>query len=109
MSEFIYRKANLLAPETQALLGSVLVAIPKVAVEELKAKPSHQYQQEDDLFRELVNDSDYKIINGLVRSPFDRVSTQFEAFPILETGDLPNPVATSRDGKKFWPLEQRGS
>jgi hypothetical protein len=104
MSEFIYRKANLLASDTHALLGSVLVAIPKTALEELKAKPTYKSWQEDALFRELVNESDFQIINRLVLSPFGRVTTEFEVFPLAETGDLSNPTATSADGKQFWRL-----
>jgi hypothetical protein len=104
MSEFIYRKANLLAPDTRALLGSVLVAIPRSAIEELKARPDRKHVEEDALFRELVDDSDLKIISQLLMSPFGQFSTDFEHFPISETGDLANPQATSRDGKRFWRL-----
>jgi hypothetical protein len=104
MSEFIYRKANLLAPDTRALLGSVLVAIPKSAIEELRARPDRKHAEEDTLFRELIDDSDLQIINQLVISPFGQHLTEFEGFPISETGDLPNPQATSPDGKRFWRL-----
>jgi len=104
MSEFTYRKANLLAPDTRALLGSVLIAIPKSAIEELKAKPDRRHEGEDALFRELVDDSDYEIIRQLVVSPFGRFETEFEVFPISETGDLPNPQSTTPDGKRFWRL-----
>ncbi|MBV9492435.1 MAG: hypothetical protein JO069_22305 [Verrucomicrobia bacterium] len=109
MSEFIYRKANLLAPETHALLGSVLVGIPKSAFDALKAASNRQHQPEDELFQELVTDSDYQIINQLLLPPFGHVSTRFEAFPLSETGDLPNADTTSADGKRFWRLGQRGS
>ena len=109
MSEFIYRKANLLAPETHALLGSVLVGIPKTAFEVLQAKPDRRHQPEDELFQELVTEADYKTINQLILPPFGHVSTQFEAFPLSEAGDLPNADVTSADGKKFWRLGQRGS
>lgn len=104
MSEFIYRKANLLAPETHALLGSVLVAVPKSAIEELKGRPDRKYAEEGALFRELIDDADYKIIRQLVVSPFDQFETEFEVFPISETGDLPNPQAIAPDGKRFWRL-----
>ena len=104
MSEFIYRKANLLAPDTRALLGSVLVAVPKSAIEELKARPDCKHVEEDALFGELINDSDLEIINRLVISPFGQHVTEFEGFPMSETGDLPNPQATSPDGKRFWRL-----
>lgn len=104
MSEFIYRKANLLAPDTRALLGSVLVAIPKTAIEELKARPDRKHAEENVLYRELVDDSDYKIIRQLVMSPFDHFEIEFEVFPISETGDLANPQATTPDGKRFWRL-----
>lgn len=106
MSEFIYRKAHLLAPDTRALLGSVLVAVPKTDIEELKAKPDHKYAEEDALFRELIGDADLEIINQLVISPFGKHLTEFEAFPISETGDLPNPQATSPEGKRFWRLSR---
>lgn len=104
MSEFTYRKANLLAPDTRALLGSVLVGIPKTAIEELKGRPDRKHVEEEALFRELVDDSDFKIIRQLVISPFGQFETEFEVFPISETGDLPNPQATSPDGKRFWRL-----
>ncbi|MBV9997786.1 MAG: hypothetical protein JO015_01605 [Verrucomicrobia bacterium] len=106
MSEFIYRKAHLLAPDTRALLGSVLVAIPKTAVEELRTRPDRKHAEEDALFRELIDDADLEIINQLVISPFGRHLTEFEAFPMSETGDLPNPQATSPDGKRFWRLSR---
>jgi hypothetical protein len=106
MSEFIYRKAHLLAPDTRALLGSVLVAIPKTAVEELRTRPDRKHAEEDALFRELINDADLKIINQLVISPFGQHLTEFEAFPMSETGDLSNPQATSPDGKRFWRLSR---
>ena len=106
MSEFIYRKAHLLAPDTRALLGSVLVAIPKTAIEELKARPDRKHAEEDALFSELVDDADLKIINQLVISPFSQRTIEFEGFPISETGDLPNPQATSPGGKRFWRLSR---
>ena len=104
MSEFIYRKANLVAPDTRALLGSVLVAVPKSVIEEFKARPDRKHAEEDVLFRELINESDLKIINQLVISPFGQHLTEFEHFPMTEPGDLPNPQATAPDGKRFWRL-----
>lgn len=104
MSEFIYRKANLLAPDTRALLGSVLIAIPKTAIGELKARPDRKHAEDDALFRELVDDSDYQIIRQLVVSPFGQFETEFEVFPISDAGDLPNPQSTTPDGKRFWRL-----
>ena len=109
MSEFIYRKASLLAPETHALLGNVLVGIPRSALEGLKGESGHQHQNEDELFLALVTDADHQTVHELLMSPFGGASVRFEAFPIFEAEALPNPVRTTEDGKRFWRLEQRGS
>jgi hypothetical protein len=105
MSKFVYRQVSILHPDTKALLGRVLVGIPKTTVEALRAKPNHEHADEDALVQELMTDADIATVERLVMSPFGGCLTELTAPPFAESSeDLADPVETSAEGKSFWRL-----
>lgn len=105
MSKFVYRQISLLHPDTKALLGRVLVGIPKTALETLKVNPNRHQADDNALIQELMTDADVATVERLVMPSFKGCVTEITAPPFAEgADDLADPVATSADGKCFWHL-----